>query len=200
MSHTDLEADVSRIKDYIAISNLQGRYNHYLLTGQWKEIIDLFARDMPGVKIEMADSGIYEGFEGVVKLFQILGTKYHFPGGLGCHLLMTPIVEVAKDGMTAKGMWHSFGTNTILDDDGTLGAMWQLGKYDNTFVRENGTWKYLEFRWYVVFRTPYAEGWVETPIVSGLAQPDGPPVGPLYTPFDPAIDNVFLPYPPEPVD
>ena len=74
-----------------------------------------------------------------------------------------------------------------------------VGKYDQTFIREDGKWKYLEFRWYVIFRTPYEDGWVKTPIVGGLHDEGFPDVGSLYTPYDPLLDsNSFFPAPPEP--
>ncbi len=197
MTPQEMEVRIQLLEDYRDICNLQGRYNHYLATDQYDKIPGLFAKNTPGVKIEMADSGLYEGFEGVMALFKRLGTKYHFPGGLFIHMLMTPVVEVSKDGKRAKGMWHSLGTNTYKANDGVLKAMWQHGKYDLTFVKEEGKWKYLEFLWYVTFRTPFDEGWVKRPIVEGLQDKDTPPVGSLYTPYDPTKFNKFLPFPPE---
>ena len=198
MALEELEARIKRLEDYRDICNLQGRYNHYLATDQYDKVPGLFASKTQGLKIEMADSGVWEGMEGVMGLFKLLGTKYHFPGGLFIHMLMTPVVEISKDGTRAKGMWHSLGTNTIKTGDSELKAIWQQGKYDLTFVKEDGKWKYLEFHWQVTFRTPFDEGWVKTPIVEGLHGPDTPCVGPLYTPYDPAKFNRFLPFPPEP--
>jgi hypothetical protein len=199
VANLDLEARIARLEDFRDICNLQGRYNHYLATGQIRQKLpELFALKTPGLKAEMGDSGMWEGPEGVMKLFQHLGTKYHMPGALFVHMLITPVVEVSKDGARARGMWNSFGTNTYLASDGKLEAMWQLGKYDNTFVKEDGKWKFLEFRWYVIFRTPYQDGWVKKPIVEGLHQNGFPPVSRFHTPYDPGRDNAFLPFPPEP--
>lgn len=191
------EADIRYLKDVHEIQNLQGRYNHYMLSGSYDKILDMFAQKNPNIIMELADSGEYYGIEGAKKLFGILGEKYEFPGALGLHMLMTPVIEVSKDGKTAKGMWHSFGCNTIKEGN-TIKAMWQAGKYNIEFVKEDGYWKYLVFKWYVIFRTPYEEGWVKTPIISGLHQEDGPDIGPLYAPYDPAKPSKFLPLPPEP--
>jgi hypothetical protein len=60
------------------------------------------------VEIELADSGVFYGIEGVKKVFSILHEKYGFPGSLGLHMLMTPVIEVSNDGKTARVMWHSF--------------------------------------------------------------------------------------------
>jgi hypothetical protein len=197
MATHELEAKIQRLKDYQEICNLQGRYNHYLLSNRYDKILDMFSKKDPGVKIELADSGEYKGFEGVMTLFKILGEKYKFPGGLGLHMLMTPVVEVSKDGKTAKGMWHSFGCNTIQTENGLI-AMWQSGKYDIEFVKEDGKWKYRIFKWYVIFRTPFDKGWVKRPIIGSLKHEGQPPVSPLSAPYDPTQDSKFLPLPPEP--
>jgi len=199
MSSPDLDARIARLEDHREICNLQGRYNHYLATGQIVEKLPLmFAFKTPGVKAEMCDSGLWEGPEGVIRLFQHMGAKYHMKGALFVHMLLTPVVEVNRDGTSARGMWNSFGTNTFIARTGSLEAMWQLGKYDNTFVKEDGRWKFLEFKWYVVFRTPYQDGWVKTPLVESLHEPGFPPVNSIHMPYDPEKDNVFLPFPPEP--
>ncbi|MBB6082999.1 nuclear transport factor 2 family protein [Castellaniella defragrans] len=195
-----IERRIARLESFRDICNLQGRYNHYMQTGQLAEKIpELFALSRPDVKAEMCDSGLWEGAEGVMRLFGHMGAKYSMRGALMVHMLLTPVVEISEDGQTARGMWNSLGTNTYVKDDGTLDAMWQLGKYDLTFCREEGMWKYLEFRWYVIFRSPYGAGWVERPLVEGLHQEGFPPVSPLHAPYDPGkAVNRFLPFPPEP--
>ena len=199
MTQQELEAQIRSLQDYQDICNMQGRYNHYMLSGRFDKILDMFAKKDPNVIIELADSGEYQGIEGVKNVFSILDEKYGFPGSLGLHMLMTPVVEVSKDGKTARGMWHSFGCNTIKDGN-RVSAMWQAGKYDITFVKEDGKWKYRVFKWYVIFRTPFDEGWVKRPIISGLHQEEGPSVGALYEPYDPTKSGEFLPLPPEPVE
>jgi SnoaL-like protein len=196
----ELERRLARLEDFRDICNLQGRYNHYLQTGQLKEKLpELFALDDPEVKAEMADSGLWQGAEGIARLFGHMGSKYSMPGSLMLHMLTTPVVEVHPDGTRAKGMWNSFGANTYLNESGVIEAMWQAGKYDLTFCKRNGRWRYLEFRWHVIFRTPYHEGWVRKPLVEGLHEDGFPSVSALHTPYDPSgAVNRFLPYPPEP--
>jgi hypothetical protein len=195
-----LEKRLARLESLRDICNLQGRYNHYLQTGQVaNKLPELFALDHPGVKAEMADSGVWEGDAGVVGLFKHMGTKYSMPGALMVHMLLTPVVEVSHDSESAKGMWNSFGTNTIKGKDGQLEAMWQLGKYDITFCQVNGRWRYLDFRWYVIFRSPYQHGWVNMPIIDGLHMEGFPPVSQYHKPYSPTSPhNYFLPEPPEP--
>jgi len=197
MAEQELESRIKRLEDYRDICNMQGRYNHYLLSGRFDKIIDMFAKKDQNLLIELADSGEHRGIEGVKKVFGTVHEKYGFPGSLGLHMLMTPVVEVSEDGKTARGMWHSFGCNTYKGEFG-LFAMWQAGKYDLEFVKEDGEWKYRVFKWYVIFRTPYEDGWVKRPLIGGLHKEDDPPLGLLYEPYDPAKSGQFLPLPPEP--
>lgn len=200
MTESETEARIARLEDFRDICNLQGRYNHYLQTGQLKEKLpELFALDHPEVKAEMCDSGLWQGRDGVIELFRHMGTKYAMAGSLMVHMLLTPVVEISRDRSRAKGMWNSLGANTYKAHDGTLEAMWQIGKYDLTFCRQDGRWKYIEFKWYVILRTPYLEGWVKRPLVEGLHEEGFPPISALHTPYDPSkAFNCFLPYPPEP--
>lgn len=197
----DYETRIARLEAHRDICNLQGRYNHYLQTGQIKDKLpELFAFGNPEVRAEMCDSGLWQGPEGIGNLFRHMGTKYSMPGALMVHMLTTPVVEVNSDCTSAKGMWNSLGTNTYKTDDGTLEAMWQVGKYDLTFCREGGQWKYLDFRWYVIFRSPYHEGWVKRPMVEGLHEDGFPEIGKYHAPYDPGNAlNHFLPFPPEPL-
>ncbi len=195
---TDLEKRIQRLEDIHEICNLQGRYNHYVLAHQYDKIVDMFAKKDPKVRMELADSGPIEGLEGVREVFNLVKTKYVFAGGLGLHMLMTPVVEVGSDGQTARGMWHSFGCNTIQTEEGLI-AMWQSGKYDNEFVKEDGEWKSRVFTWHVHFRTPYDKGWVEQPIIGSLRPDSKPGDSEFYQPYDPEKINPFLPLPPEPM-
>jgi len=136
MTQQELEAKIRRLKDYRDICNLQGRYNHYMLSGRFDKILDMFAQKDQNVEIELADSGVFYGIEGVKKVFSILHEKYGFPGSLGLHMLMTPVIEVSKDGKTVRRKWHSFGCNTIKEGY-RLSAMWQAGKYANMFVKQD---------------------------------------------------------------
>jgi SnoaL-like domain len=197
-----MDARLRALESHRDICNLQGRYNHYLQTGQLKDRLpDLFAFDHPDLRAEMADSGVWEGAEGVRTLFRHMATKYSMPGALMVHMLLTPVVEVDADDQGARGMWNSLGTNTYLDADGVLRAMWQVGKYDLRFVRVGKRWKYLDFRWHVIFRTPFHEGWVRQPIVEGLHEAGFPPVTDRHRPYSPDQPlNVFPPAPPEPME
>jgi hypothetical protein len=200
MTPDELEARIARLEAIHEIQNLQGRYNHFLLMSKNDGIVDLFAKKDADVKAEIADSGVYLGIEGVKRLFvKGMHAKHAIRGGLGLHMVSTPVIEVSRDGKTARGMWFTFGANTRRDETG-LHALWMAGKYDNEFVKEDGKWRFRSIHWHVFFRSPFEEGWVRRPIVGSGTQAEGEPDRPssYYMPYHPDGFNTFLPPPPEP--
>lgn len=203
-----LEKEIQRLSDFQEIANLQGRYNHLVLGHYWERIVDeMVAKKHPGVKAEIAESGVFHGVEGVKKVFiDVLGKLYNYKGNLGVHELTTPVIEVSKDGQTAKGMWYTWGANTFLHPEQGVIAIWQVGKYNNTFVKEDGVWKFLDFRFHVVFRSSFDKGWVKEPYIQGSTikgpnpdeevMSDEPPT--LHQMYDPTGDYAGLPLPPFP--
>ena len=69
MTQKELERMFSRLNDIHEITNLQGRYNHLIVTSNFEAVVDLFAKKDPNVKAEIADSGVYEGAAGIKRLF-----------------------------------------------------------------------------------------------------------------------------------
>ena len=209
-----LEKKLAILSDAREIANLQARYIYYLQSHQYEQIVDLFAVHEE-VSIEMDNLGKFVGRDKVTGVFlKVLKPLYTMKGAMGLHMLTTPIVEVHPEGRHAWGMWHTLGCNTQPDfvahdtqvsAEPVLLAMWQQGKYFIDFVKENGDWKWKNFRWYVNFRTPFDKGWVKQPITGNLSVvarliPGCPPSdGPGdYHPFSPDELTPFLPIPPLP--
>lgn len=60
------------------------------------------------------------------------------------HTNTTPVIEVAGDGMTAKGIWYSPGMGLSSRINGTnvsYGGTFFWEKYGADFIKENGVWK-----------------------------------------------------------
>ncbi len=208
----NLEKQIVHLNDAREIGNLQGRYIYYLQAHQYEKIAEMFAHHEP-VSIEMDNLGKFVGRDKVVDVFlKVLKPLYTMKGAMGLHMLTTPVVEVHPDGRQAWGMWHTIGCNTQPDfvgkdvamtDHPQLIAMWQQGKYFIDLVKEDGEWKWKNFRWYVNFRSPFDLGWVKQPIVGNLSvvaklmpgcpPPDGPSE---YHPFSPEELTPYLPVPP----
>ena len=86
-------------------------------------------------------------------------------GSLIMHTLTTPIIEVAGDGKTAKGMWYSPGQVTEIGPDGNPMAMWMWEKYGADFVKEDGKWKIWHLHMYSDFAVPPGKSWTDPTIM-----------------------------------
>jgi hypothetical protein len=168
-----LERELVLLNDAREIANLQGRYIYYIQAHQYNKTVDMLARSEP-ISIEMDNLGKFIGRDKVADVFlKVLKPLYTMKGAMGLHMLTTPVIEVHPDGRHAWGMWHTLGCNTQPDFIGKdmeitgnpeLVAMWQQGKYFIDLVKEDGEWKWKDFRWFVNFRTPFDLGWVKQPI------------------------------------
>lgn len=84
------------------------------------------------------------------------------PFGLSyIHTLTTPVIEVAEDRESAKGVWISPGFITMPTME-KLQAYWHWDRYGVDFIRENGKWKIWHFFVGREFTTPYEKSWVDS--------------------------------------
>jgi hypothetical protein len=195
-------AEGARAKDYLEIWKLQSRYVHLYHRARTLEIPDLFAQKTPGVSVEIEESGVYEGIEGVKKVFAgIFGEAGKSRGRIALHMTMNPIVEINKEGTRARGVWQSFGLAGGIRD-GQKHQSWHLGWYDMEYVKEEGKWKFLKMAYRLEFNTSYEKGWVEEPQAMSIRHyPDLPPDKPptYHMPYNPLrIRDIFEPQLPEP--
>ncbi len=74
-------------------------------------------------------------------------------GGVGqllLHVTTTAIIEVADDGLTAKGYWYTPGMLKQTDFD-NADSMWE--NYGADFIKEDGEWKLWHLHMYTDFQT-----------------------------------------------
>ena len=55
--------------------------------------------------------------------------------------LMSPLIEVARDGKTAKGMWYCPGVSTAVEADAKMHLQWHYSRFAADFVLEGDCWK-----------------------------------------------------------
>ena len=190
MTLEELEARVRILEDTEAIKKLQRAYNYYLQHWQSEEIISLFSKS-PDISLEVADSGLLKGMEGVKKFFTYqdtfcANTANPPPEFLHIVFPLAGIVDVDPGGKTAKGRWYGFGMISIPPPKGKIQANLGCGIWENEYVKEDGKWKFKKINYNVVFNTPYEDGWVKTPYTQRPKGENEPPPGP---------DSVFAPYP-----
>lgn len=180
MAKKSLEEKIQLALDYMEIQNLVNRYAYKLDNGFYDDVVEMFAQKTPGVRVELFPWGVYEGIEGVKRLYPGLhkmmagdhktGLR---PGILLSAATTTPVIEVAGDGKTAKGLWTCSGPMTlpakqrqVITDAGTdkgsaLQAYWSWAKRAYDFVKEDEEWKIWHYHVYGVFVCPYEKSWVD---------------------------------------
>jgi hypothetical protein len=165
----DLKREVERLSAAREIENLVNRYTYKLMAAEFDSLKEFFALKTPGLRIEIGPSGVFEGAEGIER-FYVLAENKHFrppsPGGLTQDYNTTPIIEVAEDGQTAKGLWYTPGINTGVgpfgrDPEGKLQAEWFYQKRAFDFVKEDGEWKIWHYHAYVIFTCTFYTSWAD---------------------------------------
>lgn len=214
MTKKSLEAMVQRLNNIHDIQNIMSLHEYYHTAGMHKEEVEeIWAQKTPGVSWETGDLGRFEGIEAIRSIYvdgkEMVGEanlkemRELYPqieddpknkniGTMNVHMLTTPMIEVAEDGKTAKGIWMSPGHVTQVRG-GKLAACWMWEKYAVDFVKEDGKWKIWHFHVYTDFQTPYDKSWVENSLEPKLPPafpPDFPKSNkpmtvdyPQYSPF-----------------
>lgn len=83
-------------------------------------------------------------------------------GNTVLHLLTTPIIEVAEDGQSAKGVWYTPGAILTTKDGSSVEGMWMWERYGGDFIKEDGKWRIWRLQVFTDFAMPFGEAY--TPI------------------------------------
>jgi hypothetical protein len=186
MKESSLEQKVQRALDITEVQNVMSKHAYYHGVGHHlQELADIWVRE-DGAWAATASFGQNHGYwVGMGRIKQCYGelnernrkknlemvselhpevknTKENEGvGSLIMHTLTTPIVEVAGDGETAKGMWYSPGQVTEVGRDGKPMAMWMWERYGVDFMKEDGKWKIWHIHMYTDFAVPPGKSWVD---------------------------------------
>jgi hypothetical protein len=176
------EATEQRVRTLEAvreIKNLMARLANHHAANQQEQILGLYALGLPEVRAELP-LGVYEGKAGLERLYLgMAGLDGDHRGRLHMHALTSPLIEVAGDLRTAKGIWtcpgHATDRNPA-DPSSGLEAAWVWTKYGCDFVIEAGRWKIWHLRVHGIFRARYDKSWADGDEVRGA--PGGASAGP----------------------
>ena len=136
-----------------AIQNLMGRYAHLGQLRGESTIGELFALKTEGVAWRTSAGGP-TGREAMNKRYLKPGEPAPaLPAGqLHTHSMLTPVIEIAGDGKTAKGVWDSYQPG--MDNPNSPGSIAWV-KYGVDFIKEDGTWKIWHMQLYPMFSTSW---------------------------------------------
>lgn len=158
-----LQTRAVALRDINDIKRLQRAYGYYSDSGQWDQVAGLFART---ATLEIGLDGVYRGQDRIRQYLLAVagGHQGLLPGQVNQSLQLMPVVNLAPDGLTAKGTWRA----VILTGQAGKSAQWGEGPYENEYVKERGVWKIGALHWYQTLMTPYADGgWARNPDVNG---------------------------------
>jgi hypothetical protein len=194
-----LELQVSRQDAVHAVQNLMGRYTVNFSPKYMHRALDFYALDRSDVSVEIADRGVYVGAEALRKLFAAqfaMSSK----GNLLIHYLATPMIEIAADAQSAKGVWRSPGIEAVVPPGGGKPVpLWSFGTYAVDFIRRESEWKILHLHWFRIVKCSYEQGWVDDLSMTYTGKlPDSPDLLPTtyHNPYTP--ETVQEPIPPCP--
>jgi SnoaL-like domain len=194
-----LEHEVARERAAREIQNLMGRYTVNHAPATVHQAVEFFALELPDVSAEVGDRGVYVGEARIRELFEDR-LPMEPRGNLLLHYLATPMIEVAADGNSARGVWRSPGIEALRVPHGAQPvALMSFGAYAVDFVRIGGTWKIHHLQWFTTIKSSFAQGWVkDLSMTRTEPAPESPNVKPstYHNPYTP--DSVQEPIPPCP--
>ncbi|WP_406482319.1 nuclear transport factor 2 family protein [Streptomyces sp. NBC_01615] len=177
------EQKIQKVLDIHEVQNVMSRHAYYHGLGKNAEELEaIWVKETPEPTFAQ-NQGYYVGYESIAYYYGELNRimqranlkllRQHYPelaesddnlgaGNLIMHPLTTPIIEIAGDGETAKGMWYSPGQVTeVMPPDYKPVANWIWEKYGVDLVREGGHWKIWHMHVYTDFFTPVGASWAD---------------------------------------
>lgn len=218
-----------RFIDQREIQNVMGKYALMTMICKQADIADkLWAKQAPKPTLAKND-GWYVGLEAIRGYYQAVADhlaakakvlKTIFPKqlgdksddeafGAGEHYprpLTSPLVEVAADGQTAKGLWQVMGADNSVGKCGPL-STWNWGYLAADFVLEEDEWKIWHLQEFTELDAPVATNWVrgkEYPVLPQFASleelklPAPTVAAKLYEVYSPEREYTAPPRMPEP--
>lgn len=169
-----MQKALQRQQDALQIQNLMSRRSFLHAAGQQADELLLYA-NRPDISFGQ-NQGFRVGMENIAAAYRDRYAKVreaelerisklhpevkNIPENIGVgmfqeHTITTPIIEIADDGKTAKGMFYTPGAISGVVADGTLGASWIWEKYAVDFIKENGRWRF----WHIMVVTDIVLPW-----------------------------------------
>ena len=181
------------------VSNCMNRYETYLSQAYLEKALAEYALSTPDVQVDVG-FGLYYGPASVRRLFLDLhgvmlgdrekGTVKN--GALYVDANTTPIIEVAEDLKTAKGMWlcPEMGTKKSKQGiwEGSTGYIHRCADFYN----ENGHWKIWHYMVFHLSNAPVGKSWTDPEVVA-MNQVNQANAFPDFKPDSPSAPGIGRP-------
>lgn len=213
-------ADV--VEDTTAIANIMGAFTFLNCYKQHARQFEHWTHNEPTITL---NDGKYVGYEAVKGFFvdynqaqtkwanEVMRKLYPEELGgksdeeiwaVGSNTVLnftTPLIEVAFDGKTAKGMWYVYGSTTEVYSKGPKAA-WNFGRCAVDFVKEDGQWKIWHMIMYTDIQCPVGGNWGKDTMYphEGVEIPEPTVKKHYYTSYGEDFLSLVEPPLPEPYD
>jgi len=148
MDITELEQQLTELQDIEAIKKLKAEYCDICDDDHNPErIVTIFADD--GIW-EAEGVGYAKGPVELRKLFQSFADRISFSQ----HHVFNPRITV--NGNAARGSWYFLGPFTFRKGQRQV---WIAARYEDEYIKINGTWKFKHLHAFNRMLAPYEEGW-----------------------------------------
>jgi SnoaL-like domain len=172
-----MELQINRAHARGAVENVFSRYQYLHTAFRDDEIIrDLWVREgTPGISAQYTNTGTYTTWDSVMEYHR---NRPSPEGKLLVHFTTSPLVEVADDGATAKGVWIMAGVESGMSDPAVAArapasmfepglvegkrvwAHWVQCRYSLDFLRQGDEWRIWHFRCVEISRAPFSKNWI----------------------------------------
>jgi len=160
---------VGLLEDAEAVRALHFKYGYYFDAALYEQIVELFS-DSAELRFL---NGVYCGKAGARRLYcgwlrevWTEGREGLIRGLLYDHLMLQDVVDVAPDGLTAKGRFRGFMQGGFHESASkpprAPHAVWEGGVYENEYVKEDGVWKIRLFDYNMLWQADYDKGWTRS--------------------------------------
>jgi len=146
MTNSELEAVVRELADAEAIRDLARQYAHHVWRNDAASVVELFAEDG---RMDTSLEAPIHGKEALLELFERLIGDSDFQPFVHNHVL-----EIRGD--EASGTCY-VDLRATQDGKSMIGS----GYYEDTYVRESGSWKIRTRGLTLRFFVPLEQGWVD---------------------------------------
>ncbi|GAA1694424.1 hypothetical protein MMUR_28820 [Mycolicibacterium murale] len=153
---TDILARLDRLESAEAIRRLKATYMQWCDDRRGRDIGSLFWEDGTWEGAGASTAGTVTGAAAIGAMFEEAPKRLTFT----VHYLTNESITVCGD--TATGAWKLLEPCTFEDSR----ALWQGGRYEDTFERRGGEWRFTRMKLYLEYRTPYEEGWLRNKVVT----------------------------------
>ncbi|KAF1960023.1 hypothetical protein CC80DRAFT_523241 [Byssothecium circinans] len=148
-----LSREISRVESIREIKDLQRTYAHLAQFGRWTSIATLFS---PNGTLQWGNTTTHDVSSISSFLLKDAGAMDGInPGSLNTMVIENPVINLAADGLSAKGRWNGLR----FSGDGAGATKIQGGIYENEYVRTETGWRISVLHYYAMYEGPYVGGW-----------------------------------------